>query len=112
MKLANTLTTIFIILSLCFIIKGCYTKQNIQPIKEIIYVPTTDTISIEELILLKEGLRKVKDSLEIYKSDTLMSADLFIAKYKLERIRYYNEIAKNGNNIKYLRGWINRVLNE
>lgn len=35
-----------------------------------------------------------------------------IANYKLERIRYYNNAAAKGNNIKYLRGWINRVLNE
>ena len=38
--------------------------------------------------------------------------ELNIAIFKLERIRNYNEIAKNGNNIKYLRGWINRVLDE
>lgn len=33
-----------------------------------------------------------------------------INEYKLERIRYYNKIAAKGNNIKFLRGWINRVL--
>lgn len=38
--------------------------------------------------------------------------ELIVANYKLERIRYYNNIAAKGNNIKYLRGWINRVLNE
>ena len=41
-----------------------------------------------------------------------MNSEEFTLRYKLERIRYYNDIAKNGNNIKYLRGWINRVLNE
>ena len=50
------------------------------------------------------------DSLELV-IDSLQE-QLFIANYKLERIKYYNNIAKNGNNIKYLRGWINRVLNE
>ena len=50
--------------------------------------------------------------IDSYKSDTTISADYFIAKYKLERIRYYNNIAGKGNNIKFLRGWINRVLNE
>lgn len=30
--------------------------------------------------------------------------------YKLLRIREYNRIAGQRNNIKYLRGWINRVL--
>lgn len=50
------------------------------------------------------------DSLELV-IDSLQE-QLFIAKYKLERIKYYNDVAKKGNNIKYLRGWINRVLNE
>lgn len=50
------------------------------------------------------------DSLE-FVIDSLQE-QLFITKYKLERIKYYNDVAKNGNNIKYLRGWINRVLNE
>ena len=30
----------------------------------------------------------------------------------LEKIKEYNKIAAKGNNIKYLRGWINRVLKE
>lgn len=50
------------------------------------------------------------DSLELV-IDSLQE-QLFITKYKLDRIKYYNDVAKNGNNIKYLRGWINRVLNE
>ena len=50
------------------------------------------------------------DSLELV-IDSLQE-QLFITKYKLERVKYYNDAAKNGNNIKYLRGWINRVLNE
>ena len=60
----------------------------------------------------KELLRRTQDSLNAYKSDTTISADLFIAKYKLERIKYYNNIASKGNNIIFLRGWINRVLDE
>lgn len=50
------------------------------------------------------------DSL-IAKQDSLNS-EIFILKYKLSRIKEYNRIAGNGNNIKFLRGWINRVLNE
>ena len=60
----------------------------------------------------KELLLRTKDSLNSYKADTTINAELFVAKYKLERIRYYNNIAAKGNNIKYLRGWINRVLND
>lgn len=50
------------------------------------------------------------DSLELVINS--LQEQLFIANYKIERIKYYNDVAKNGNNIKYLRGWINRILNE
>lgn len=94
-------------------IQAC-TKNVVPPIKEIVYVPTPDTMGVKEIIVLKEQLRRAKDSLALLKVDTTktMSDELFVAKYKLERIRYYNDIAKKGNNIKYLRGWINRVLEE
>lgn len=95
----------------CGFINAC-TSNIVPPIKELIYIPTPDTMSVKEVILLKEQLRRTQDSLNLLKTDTTMSGELFVAKYKLERIRYYNDIAKKGNNIKYLRGWINRVLNE
>lgn len=85
--------------------------KNPEPIIE--YIPlrgsSTDSITI---VNLTEQLRRTQDSLNAYKADTAISAELFVAKYKLERIRHYNEIAAKGNNIKFLRGWINRVLNE
>lgn len=106
----------YFVLAICIgvgLINAC-TKNVIPPIKEIVYVPTPDTMSVQEIIVLKEQLRKTRDSLALLKVDTAstMSDELFVAKYKLERIRYYNDIAKKGNNIKYLRGWINRVLEE
>lgn len=77
------------------------------------YIPIHDTVEVEntikiinlqrELDLIRDSLNNIKDSL---------GEDLFVAKYKLGRIKYYNDIAAKGNNIKYLRGWINRVLNE
>ena len=87
------------------------TKSN-TPVPEIRYVPVTDSTAINELVLTKELLRRTQDSLNAYKSDTTISADYFVAKYELERIRYYNDIAGKGNNIKYLRGWIRRTLEE
>ena len=81
---------------------------------ERIYIPYggSDTACVSELAATKELLLRTQDSLNSYKADTTISAELFVAKYKLERIRYYNDIAAKGNNIKYLRGWINRVLND
>lgn len=89
-----------------------FTGDNI-PAAEVHYIPlrgsSTDSITI---VNLTEELRRTQDSLNAYKADTTISAELFVAKYKLERIRHYNAIAAKGNNIKYLRGWLNRVLNE
>lgn len=86
--------------------------KSLRPIKEVVYVPTPDSMTIQEVVYLKEELRRCQDSLRIIRTDSTMSSELFVAKYKLERIRYYNDIAGKGNNIKYIRGWINRVLNE
>ena len=69
-------------------------------INDTIYI--RDTVTIKETVYV-DTINSIVDSLQ---------EELFVAKYKLERIRYYNNIAKNGNNIKYLRGWINRVLND
>ena len=94
------------------IVKCDDSDKSLRPIKKVIYVPTPDSMTIQEVIYLKEELRRCQDSLRIIRTDSTMSSELFVAKYKLERIRYYNDIAGKGNNIKFLRGWINRVLNE
>ena len=100
---------VLVIFAIC-LSSGC--AKRITPVPEIRYVPVTDSTAVNELVLTKELLRRTQDSLNAYKSDTTISADYFVAKYKLERIRYYNDIAGKGNNIKYLRGWIRRTLDE
>ena len=60
-----------------------------------VYVYTTDTVDNTNYNLI--------DSLK---------SELLIKELKLERIKEYNRIAAKDNNIKYLRGWINRVLEE
>lgn len=90
---------------LLFTLISC--KQS-APIKEIVYVPVTDSICVDSLTYYRKMLKLTQDSLNAVRDTT--AEDLFIARYKLGRIKYYNDIAKNGNNIKYLRGWINRVL--
>jgi hypothetical protein len=100
---------VLVIFAIC-LSSGC--TKRITPVPEIRYVPVTDSTVINELVLTKELLRRTQDSLNAYKSDTTISADYFVAKYKLERIRYYNDIAGKGNNIKFLRSWIRRTLEE
>lgn len=76
-------------------------KTETVTLMDTIYEYKTDTIEIPNIEINK--LQQENDSLR---------EQLFIINYKLERIKYYNSIASKGNNIKYLRGWINRVLNE
>lgn len=97
---------IVIAVGITIVVSACGTP----PVEKRIYVTVTDSTAIDSLIYYREQLKRTQDSLA-YVKDSL-GEDLFIAKYKLGRIKYYNQVAAKGNNIKYLRGWINRVLNE
>jgi hypothetical protein len=50
-------------------------------------------------------ISEAEDSIEI------LNEELLVCYIKLDRIKEYNRIAAQGNNIIFLRGWINRVLN-
>lgn len=84
------------------------------PIKETIYVPVKDTVNeqsnIARIIRLEHDIVLYQDSLRLVRDS--LGENLFIANYKLAKIKCYNELAAKGNNIKYLRGWINRALDE
>lgn len=97
---------IVIAVGITIVVSACGTP----PVEKRIYVTVTDSTAIDSLIYYREQLKRTQDSLA-YVKDSL-GEDLFVARYKLGRIKYYNKIAAKGNNIKYLRGWINRVLNE
>lgn len=83
---------------------------------------------VSEVTYKNDSLQQVCDSLEIvidgmvkdiynahseyvYTVDSL-TEEIDIMKIKLDRIKEYNRIAGQGNNIVFLRGWINRVLSE
>lgn len=85
-----------------------HNKQKIsyERIVDTVYVYVEDSTSVAQI----DSLYTVIDSLK--QNNEVLFDELSVAIFKLERIRDYNEIAKNGNNIKYLRGWINRVLND
>lgn len=105
--------TIFLIIGgVIGVIIGCSLPK--VPTKEIVYVPIKDTTDYTEnaarIIRLEYEIAMYQDSLDMMRQD--YGEDLFICKYKLARVAYYNDIAGKNNNIKYLRGWINRVLNE
>lgn len=101
-------------------IVGC--AGNGKPVKEVIYIPVEEnTISADSLRQVVKELelnRRRADSLDIaYDSINVLSrrcdslsAEILVKNIKLERIRYYNDVAAKGNNIVFLRGWINRTL--
>lgn len=97
---------IVIAVGITIVVSACGTP----PVEKRIYVTVTDSTAIDSLIYYREQLKRTQDSLA-YVKDSL-GEDLFVARYKLGRIKYYNQVAAKGNNIKYLRGWINRALNE
>jgi hypothetical protein len=80
----------------------CVPKQPIEPLTRVdtIYFDVIHYVTDDRIV---DSLLRVNDSL---------NERLFVQTYKLERISYYNDIAKNGNNITFLRGWINRVLQD
>lgn len=84
------------------------------PVKETIYIPVKDTVNeqnnIARIIRLEHDITLYQDSLRLVRDS--LGENLFIANYKLAKIKRYNELAAKGNNIKYLRGWINRALDE
>lgn len=73
---------------------------------------------VDSTIILNTRLKKTYNDINVIKfsRDSAIKANiknnekLGIAEYKLLRIREYNRIATQGNNLKYLRGWINRVI--
>lgn len=72
----------------------------------------------EKLIMQNIEIENYKDSIILYndsinsliKEFDSINEELQINKIKIERIREYNRIAAQGNNIKFLRGWINRII--
>lgn len=83
-----------------------YKKRIIEEIPDTVFIDIQDS----SLVTVNDSLYTVIDSL----TDLNMKykEELTIALFKLDRIKQYNRIAGNGNNIKYLRGWINRTLDE
>lgn len=98
---------IAIIILLAGLLITCNSKGDGQKdiTNDVIY---PDTVYAD--IALIERYEFLLDSVSIELSHA--KENIFVYQYKLERIAYYNSIAANNNNIIFLRGWINRVLND
>lgn len=85
------------------------------PVKETIYIPVKDTVNeqsnIARIIRLEHDITLYQDSLKLMRDS--LGEDLFIANYKLAKIKRYTDIVdKNPKQLKFYKGWINRVLKE
>ena len=103
--------TFFSIIARCSI--DCSVEKEKEHNQEIVlyYEDLLQNVNIEN--------ENLKDSIDYYKDmydecvllcDSLCE-EIAVRDIKLARIAEYNRIAGQNNNIKYLRGWINRVLN-
>ena len=104
---------IALMIGVCMIIVGLASFYSLSTQYDRIEIQR-DTIMITvpdySLIKQNDSLCYVIDSLT--NLNAKYEEELNIALFKIDRIKEYNRIAGNGNNIKYLRGWINRTLNE
>lgn len=104
---------IALIIGVCMIIVGLTGFYSLSTQYDRIEIQRdTVIITVPDYSLMKQNdsLCYIIDSLE--KLNNKYEEELNIALFKIDRIKEYNRIAGNGNNIKYLRGWINRTLNE
>ena len=88
----------------------CYKTTIVY--KDSIYNNAVDSLN-NEIIQNEELIQCYKNQVDSYEIlvDSLYE-DIDVYKIKLDRIKEYNRIAGKGNNITFLRGWINRVLNQ
>lgn len=109
----------FIILIICLLsIISCNTdKKQIKNLQNTVFT-LQDSICV--LNAKNEYYKKVIEDYKYkydYKVDSVLLindsliTELKLRDFQLARIQYYNNIAAKNNNIKFLRGWINRIFN-
>jgi hypothetical protein len=122
MKLSKLL---LLILFLCAI--SCKPKVTVPREPDAMLKERFDSVS-RELNIAKDSIIYLNNSLELEKqkyevtvsnlnscdsTNAVLRSDLFVANYKLGRIKEYCNIVKRDNtHLKFLRGWINRVLED
>lgn len=111
---------IFIVIVIIFSVDNDRLKHELVSYKDSVVVQEKTIFKLtEDVITYNIEVENYKDSVILYKDSInsliqefdSINEELQINKIKIERIREYNRIAAQGNNIKFLRGWINRVIN-
>lgn len=115
--ISATIILILLLISMVCAIFINFKYKDLFPVTKYI----VDTVYVnktnEDLINKYDSLMVVNDSLMIVNDSLILintkyKNELDVSLFKLERIREYNKIAGKSNNIKFLRGWINRVLED
>ena len=107
----NWVMAILVIVISMFIALGVYDYLSTQ-YNRIETQRDTVVITAPDYSLMKQNDSLCLEIDSLNNKIKILNEELFISNFKLERIKEYNRIAGNGNNITFLRGWINRVLNE
>lgn len=113
---------IFHVIVLSIILVGitrCFNYKSTASTNNMDSLPRRDTIILRDTIHIKDTVRiyKIVDNTDTHAVDSLVrinnevNKENIVMRYKLERINQYVRIAGKGNNSKFLRGWILRVLN-
>lgn len=102
------LTCVFITAGALCVINCSNKEQIIKTVieRDTIFIEVVDSSLAAQNLILYNQIDSLENIINVY------DEELTIALIKLERIKDYNAIAAKGNNIKYLRGWINRVLKD
>lgn len=99
----------FLWLILLFAYKGLKHETN----KTIAELESKLETASNEVEIYKNKILSLEDNIKVYKDSIVsINEDLVVYKFKLERIKEYNTIAAKPNQLQFLRGWINRVIND
>lgn len=87
-------------------------EMPIEIIKiDTVYVPKIDTVFIEKPNTSITKIQKANDSLKV--ANNILGKQLLHNKLIIQNAKYYlNIVNKNPSQQKFLRGWMNRALNQ
>ena len=92
-----------------------YYEQIINDINTELKI-ANDSIDVLNNIIKEQNIKQenlVNNLKNCDSTNVVLRQDLFVANYKLGRIKEYCDIVKRDNSqLKFLRGWINRVLED
>lgn len=90
----------------------------IEPVNFLVFDFAVNAGIKQAIICLQKAVVKLGGTIKVdgiigpktISSANLNNAELLSSYFIVERIRFYNSIVRKGNNIKFLRGWINRTI--